>query len=312
MELSWITDLGHLARTGNFSRAAELSNISQPAFSRRIKAVEAWVGVTLVDRSKQPVRLTNAGAQILEAGQQAIERLETERREVQETERGFAGHVATFGAQHAIAWRFYPAWLQDLEADFGPFRSRLRADDLPSCARDLQAGDTDFVLAYVSEHNAGVERVPGLEALTIGRDRLSPVCRPDHDGRPLYPIDAGDAEIPFLRYGGDAPISWHLTPLLARTGLKARLRCVYENAMSNALQMRARDGAGVAWLPHSLVAPDLEAGALVAAGGAAWEVPLTIRLHRMRGRANSLTRGIWSHIAAAAAAARDAPTVPSA
>jgi len=40
--------------------------------------LEAWIGAPLVDRSTHPVRLTEAGKQILEAGQQAIERIETE------------------------------------------------------------------------------------------------------------------------------------------------------------------------------------------------------------------------------------------
>ena len=61
MNFSWFKDLVHLASTGNFSRAAELSNISQPAFSRRIKALEEWVGTTLVERTRQPVTLTPAG-----------------------------------------------------------------------------------------------------------------------------------------------------------------------------------------------------------------------------------------------------------
>ena len=46
------------------------------AFSRRIKAIEAWVGVTLVDRSKPPLALTSAGAPVSQAlntlGQEAL------------------------------------------------------------------------------------------------------------------------------------------------------------------------------------------------------------------------------------------------
>ena len=50
--LQWFKDLGRLALTGNFSQAAHLNNISQSAFSRRIKALEEWVGTPLVDRSR--------------------------------------------------------------------------------------------------------------------------------------------------------------------------------------------------------------------------------------------------------------------
>ena len=52
-------------------------------------------------------------------------------------------YVVTFGAQHSIGWRFYPAWLQSLEEAFGPILSRLRADDLPNCMRDLKEGNVD-------------------------------------------------------------------------------------------------------------------------------------------------------------------------
>jgi DNA-binding transcriptional LysR family regulator len=84
MNLFWFHDLANLARTGNFSQAAELSNLSQPALSRRIKAIETWVGTLLVDRSRHPVTLTSAGTQMLEAGQQALARLETERNQIRE------------------------------------------------------------------------------------------------------------------------------------------------------------------------------------------------------------------------------------
>ena len=67
MNIAWFRDLGNLAQTGNFSQAARLGNISQPAFSRRIQALEAWVGAGLVDRSRHPVKLTVAGQQMLEA-----------------------------------------------------------------------------------------------------------------------------------------------------------------------------------------------------------------------------------------------------
>lgn len=102
MNLLWFRDLAHLAQTGNFSQAAQLSNLSQPALSRRIKAMEAWVGVLLVDRSRHPVMLTGAGAQMLEAGQQALARLDNERKSIREVQSLPDRYVVTFGAQHSI------------------------------------------------------------------------------------------------------------------------------------------------------------------------------------------------------------------
>ena len=174
-----------LSRAGNFLQAAVLSNLRQPAFSRRIMALEAWVGTTLVDRSRRRVRLTAAGRQMLEAGQRALSLIEGERSQILEAESLPDKYVVTFGVQHSIGWRFCSAWLYALEDAFGPVLSRLRADDLPSCMNDLKNGNDGFVVAYESANAAdsGATLQSGhfaeLESLLIGHDTLMPVSRPD-------------------------------------------------------------------------------------------------------------------------------------
>jgi DNA-binding transcriptional LysR family regulator len=83
---------------------------------------------------------------------------------------------------------------------------------------------------------------------------------------------------------------------LGNTNLFGRLTTVYENSMAGALRIRARDGAGVAWLPESLVAPDLAAGLLVQTGSPEWTVGLDIRMLRNQAHSNRLTRAIWSFL----------------
>ena len=51
LNLSWLDDFMALAASGNFSRAAEERHMTQPAFSRRVRALEEWLGVDLFDRS---------------------------------------------------------------------------------------------------------------------------------------------------------------------------------------------------------------------------------------------------------------------
>ena len=297
MDFLWFRDLGHLDRTGHFSRAAEMSHLSQPAFSRRIKALETWAGVALVDRSRHPVALTSAGAQLLEAGEQALERIETERREILEARAEPENYVVTFGAQHSIGWRFYPNWLQDLENAFGPIMSRLRADDLSSCVADLLDRQVDFVIAYASSYSPGVHALKETEWVRIGQDKLTPVCKAGADGEPLFDLPA-DApfKVPYLRFGPNAPISEHIAPHLTRHGLDDRLGVVYENSMVGALRIRARDGAGVAWLPRSLIATDIAAGDLAVVGPPEWQVDLDIRLFRTPAHVNRLTRSIWTFL----------------
>lgn len=306
MDMQWFKDLAHLAQSGSFSQAAEISHVSQSTLSRRVQSLEAWVGAPLVNRSKQPVRLTDAGLQMLEAGQQALARLEAERTQILESHSQPEKYVVTFGTQHSIGWRFYPAWLQAFEQAYGPIMSRLRADDLPNCERDLEQHLVDFVIAYAARTNTDATRHGShtqlaadgqTESLVIGHDSFIPVCKAGPDGQPLYDLRARKRDIPFLRFGDDAPIGQMIDPLLAQTGLRKRLKPVYENAMAGALRIRARDGAGVAWLPLALVKPDLDAGLLVSFSRSEWCLPLDIRLQRRRDHINRLTRSIWAFLA---------------
>lgn len=297
MDIQSFKDLESLARTGNFSRAAELSNISQPAFSRRIKALEVWVGTVLVDRSSHPITLTDAGRQMLEAGRQAIVRIEAERNHIRESLAQPDKYTVTFAAQHSIGWRFYPTWLQAFEQSFGPIMSRLRADDLPNCVTDLRAGEVDFVISYESENAVGVEKTSEFDSLMIGRDQFIPVARPDTYGRPLFDVDRKPhSTIPYLRFGPSAPIGWHVEPILQARDLTTRLSTVYENAMGGALRIRARDGLGIAWLPLTLVEPDIKSGLLARAGNENWTINVEICLHRLKCNRNPLIRRIWTFL----------------
>lgn len=61
METRLLEDFLCLTETRSFSRAAADRHIIQSAFSRRIMALEEWLGVSLVDRSVHPATLTSAG-----------------------------------------------------------------------------------------------------------------------------------------------------------------------------------------------------------------------------------------------------------
>ena len=75
MNLLWLEDFLALASTGNFSRAAEERHMTQPAFSRRIRALEEWLGVVLIDRTTHPAALTEAGEWFRSVAQEILARV---------------------------------------------------------------------------------------------------------------------------------------------------------------------------------------------------------------------------------------------
>ena len=64
---SGLTAFYAAARHGTLTGAARELNVSQPAISRRIAALEADLGCALFDRARKPAQITEAGQQLLRA-----------------------------------------------------------------------------------------------------------------------------------------------------------------------------------------------------------------------------------------------------
>ncbi|MEU3448583.1 LysR substrate-binding domain-containing protein [Streptomyces thermolilacinus] len=76
-----------LADELHFGRAARRVFVSQPALSRRIRALEELLGVTLVERSTRRVRLTDAGRSLLPSVRAAVEAADALREAAREAAR---------------------------------------------------------------------------------------------------------------------------------------------------------------------------------------------------------------------------------
>ena len=81
MDLDWVRDFLALAEHRTFSRAAEARNVTQPAFSRRIRALEEWVGTPLFLRSARGAGLTAAGARFRPGAEELLRGLDRARGE---------------------------------------------------------------------------------------------------------------------------------------------------------------------------------------------------------------------------------------
>ena len=56
MRLDWLDDIVAIIESDSLNEAASARYLTQPAFSRRVRTIEALLGVELVDRARRPAR----------------------------------------------------------------------------------------------------------------------------------------------------------------------------------------------------------------------------------------------------------------
>src|SRR5690606_2140927 len=204
IETKWLEDLVALAATRSFSQAAERRFVTQPAFSRRIRSLESTLGLTLVNRSRTPVELTEAGQLFLVTARSMVEQVGEVVRYLHNLE-GQRGEVLQIAAAHSLALGFFPAWLAQLRRDGVPVNSRLVATNVGEAVHSLREGACDLILAY-HDPEATLQMDPELfPSLALGRTEIVPVCAVDEAGAPLFDPDSGQS-VPLLAYSAGASL----------------------------------------------------------------------------------------------------------
>ncbi len=283
METKWLEDFVSLAETRSFSRSAQLRHVTQPAFSRRIQALEAWAGIDLVDRSAYPTRLTAAG-ETLHA--QALEVLDN----LQATRNMMRSHQASgldmieFAVPHTLAFTFFPHWLMDLRQNFGAVKSRLTALNVHDAVMRLTEGGCDLLIAYHHPSQPLQLSPDRYEKLHLSSETLAPYAKAGPDGQPLFALPGrAGARVPFLSYASGAYMARMVDVILKQAGEPLHLEAIYETDMAEGLKAMALEGHGLAFLPHSSVRKELKGRRLVSASGSsALELTMEVRIYRER------------------------------
>ncbi|MDC8785525.1 LysR substrate-binding domain-containing protein [Roseateles koreensis] len=293
METKWFEDFVSLAETRSFSRSAQLRHVTQPAFSRRIQALEAWAGTDLVDRSSYPTRLTGAGQTLLAQAVEILGQLQATRN-MMRSHQGTDEDMIEFAVPHSLAFSFFPHWLMDLRQRFGALKCRLNASNVHDAMLQLSEGNCDLLIVY---HHASqpLQLDPDrYEMASLGQETLAPYAKADAQGRPLFQLpsyaglrgrSAGPSgpRIPFLSYASGAYLG-RLVELIAKASpVPLNLDAIYETDMAESLKAMALEGHGLSFLPASSVQQDLRAGRLVQASAAGeFELTMELRIYRER------------------------------
>lgn len=291
LELKWLEDFLAVANSGNFSRAAEARNVTQPAFSRRLKALETWIGVPLLDRGSYPITLTPAGEKFLPVAERVVRELRSHREDVRAS--SMAGRaMLNFAMPHSLAVDFFPLWWRAIG---GNVMVKVIADNLHDCVELLLHGGCQFLLCYRSEVVPNPVIASGFTGIAIARDALIAVSAPNPSGQPRHRlVPDGKEATPFLNYAPDAFLGKVTASLLSAAPHRLYLSLSYESAFAEAVRAQTIAGEGIAWLPRKLIESDLREGRLVSAGGSLPEAALTIWLYRAMQKSTANVEAVWA------------------
>lgn len=139
----------------HFGRAASMCHVSQPTLSAQLQKLEDELGVTLFDRTKQPVLPTEEGKAIIE--QATIVLNELRRLELMATQEGneLEGEFK-LGIIPTIAPFLVPLFLDRFTEDYP--RVELFLEELPT-ARIIEALDRDRLHAGIVATPLGLKRI---------------------------------------------------------------------------------------------------------------------------------------------------------
>lgn len=294
MQLEWLEDFVELARTRSLSRAAENRCVTHPAFGRRIRALEEWVGTPLIER-KQPLSLTPCGLLFLDAATQSLELLGTVRAQFKNDtlSRDEPVRIAT---GRTLACDFFPDWYESLHPKLGSFAVSLLTSGAQEAISRLSAGEVDLLLSFSSPLTQTLLDPEHFDSRVLAKEELLPVSAPSAPGQPQLQIlaDSNALPIPWLAFSPTLTLRSVLARHLDRLPQRLALRMVYQADSYDAILEMAKRGRGLAWLPRMVVNDALASGELLMAGGAEFCVSFDVSLHRLRANRSEMVMRIWT------------------
>jgi DNA-binding transcriptional LysR family regulator len=295
IELKWLEDFLSLCDTRNFRISSQRRCVSQPAFSRRIKTLEKWLGAELIDRTVQPVKLTNAGEVFKPVALEIVLLAYQSRDNIYTQISADVGKIR-FSTVSTLAQFFVPGWLKQLRPFVESKSLSVRTDfrGVSDYLAALEDGRVDFFICYEDPSKTIVYFTEKFNSILLGTESLVPVVSPDDDGNPTYwlPSCKPGSTIPFL-HTHSKPYLWPVRQLLENRFGNLKFVTVYESSIATAIRAMVVEGYGVAWIPRSIVADDLETGRLVLAAEEGEEIPLDIKIYRYEPNAEPGTEKFW-------------------
>jgi LysR family hydrogen peroxide-inducible transcriptional activator len=173
MEVHQLRYVCAIADTGNFSRAAERCQITQPSLSQQVLKLEEELGTKLFDRLGRSIRLTEAGRAFIPRARTILEQMEAARSSACDQNTDLRGSVAV-GVIPTVAPYLIPSYAARFAKRYSDAKLRIVEETTSVLIEALRDLSIDVaILALPLRHKE-------LELFPIRTEPLFAVLSKDH------------------------------------------------------------------------------------------------------------------------------------
>ncbi len=252
-----LDDLLALLDAKSLTEAATHRHVTQPAFSRRVRAIEQGLGFEIIDRSKRPGALKpfvierHGDIRTLAL---ALRRLTEDLRSASSTDR-----FLIISAMHSISVSELPRVIRRIE-ELIPFTTvRLRSKNLNECFAMLMTGQAAIMISYETERQKTRIDDDLVERIVLKKDRLVPAISQSRADE-IRSLLKQNREVPLVTAPQDSFFGKVLADMPSGHGAHFSVRAI--SSLSPAILEMALCGLGVGWVMESHAAHYFETGQL--------------------------------------------------
>jgi DNA-binding transcriptional LysR family regulator len=240
---------------GNFTRAGELLNLSQPAVTRQIAALERELGSPLVERGGRGLHLTASGQAVYQHAHHILAQIEHLKSDVASLSDPDRGEVS-IACVTTVGLFTLPRLLAEYRAAYPDVRLRVWSARADGVLDRLLEGNADLGLTSTPVAHSRLQSTPLFE------DPIIPVAAPAFaknlpDPLPLEML----ADLDMVLFQAPSRFRTHVDAELEQAGVYPRITMEFDS--HEAVRTAAQMGYGVGIVPRQAVAAELESGVLV-------------------------------------------------
>ncbi len=259
MTITQLTYVLALAEHRNFTLAAEKCFVTQPTLSMQIQKLEEELNVSLFDRSKKPIGITEVGQKVVAQAKSIVSEA-NRMKDIVDQEKGYIGGEYVLGIIPTVMPTLLPLFLAHFMRKYPQVQLVIKEQTTTSLVENLKEGNLDGAIAATPLELDFIEERPLYYEPFVG---YVPESHRLHSNKMLLPQDLQLDDVLLLQDGHC--FREGVINLCRHQGAKENASFQLESGSFETLINLANEGLGMTLLPflHTLELKEEEKANLI-------------------------------------------------